>query len=138
MKELQEDAGFGTFRDILLLAAGIGFHFNRRASYSDAAGDPIRYETMTAPVHSEALINMIAANIVGNDPEILDAPRLEERVRIFEEFANGGLDVIQEQVNVRHLTADLVVDALISEALASGGGAAPASVDELLRGVSWS
>lgn len=137
MRELQEEAGFGTFRDILLLAAAVGHQFARRVGFTEAAGDPIRYETLTNPAFSEALINMIAANVVNDDPEIMDAARIEERVKIFEEYANGGLEYIQEQVNVRHQPASLVIGDLVSEALSHTGGAAPASVDELLSGVGW-
>ena len=136
MKELQDEGGFATFRDILLLAAAVGYRFARRITFSETAGDPIRYETLTAPAFSEALVNMIAANVVKDDPEIMDGARIEERVNIFEEYANGGLEYIQEQVNVRRQPAALVVGDLVSEALSGSGGATPASVDELL-GVSW-
>lgn len=137
MKELQDEGGFGTFRDILLLAAAVGYRSTRRAPFAEAAGDPIRYEALTGPAFSEALINMIAANVVRDDPEIMDGPRIEERIKIFEEYANGGLEFIQEQVNVRHQTAALVVGDLVSEALSSSGGASAATVDELLGGVAW-
>jgi hypothetical protein len=80
---------------------------------------------------------MIAANVVTDDPEIMDATRIEERVRIFEEYVNGGLEYIQEQVNVRHQTAELVVRDLVSEALSESAGATPASLEELLGGVAW-
>jgi len=135
--ELRDEAAFSTFRDTLLFAAAVGVHFKRRVPFSSAAGDPIRYETLTVPSFSEALINMLAANEVDEDPEIMDSSRIEERVEIFEEYANGGLEYIQEQVNVRHQTADLVVIALVTEVLSQTGGAEPVSVDELLSGVSW-
>ena len=137
MIELPDEAAFSTFRDTLLFAAAIGVSFKRRVAFSSAAGDPIRYETLTGPSFSEALISMIAVNEIHDDPEIMDSSRLEERVKIFEEYANGGLEYIQEQVNVRHQTADLVVIGLVTEALVESGGAKPVSVDELLSGVSW-
>ena len=115
----------------------MGARFERRVPFTSAAGDPIRYETLTAPTFAEALVSMIAANEVDNDPEIMDSTRLDERAKIFEEYANGGLEYIQEQVNVRHQPAALVVIALVTEALERGGGAEPASVDELLSGISW-
>src|SRR5450759_348558 len=106
--ELRDEAKFSTFRDTLLFAAEVGVHFKRRAPSSSAAGDPIRYETLTVPSFSEAVISMSAAKEVDDDPEIMDSSRIEERVNIFEEYANGGLEYIQEQVNVRHQTADPV------------------------------
>lgn len=137
MLELRDEAAFSTFRDILLFAAAVGAYFKRRVAFTSAAGDPIRYETLTVPTFSEALINMIAANEAPDDPEIMDSRRLEERIKVFEEYANGGLEYIQEQVNVRHQAADLIVIALVTEALSASGGAKPVSVEELLSGVSW-
>lgn len=139
MQELREEAAFTTFRDILLFAAAVGAHVGRRVGFTKTAGDPIRYEpTMKEPAFSETLINMIAASEIANDPEILDSARLGERVRIFEEYANGGLEYIQEQVNVRHESANLVVIGLATDALARSGAAEAVSVEELLSGVSWS
>lgn len=135
--ELRDEAAFSTFRDVLLFAAAVGVQFQRRVPFTAAGRDPIRYETLTVPAFSDALVSMIAANEVADDPEIMDSARLEERIKIFEEYSNGGLEYIQEQVNVRHQTADLVVIALVTEALSASGGAKPVSVDELLSGVSW-
>lgn len=137
MVELHDEAGFVTFRDILLFAAAVGFHNDRKVSFTEFSGDPIRYETLTAPAFSEALISMIAANVVNNDPEIMDGARIDERVKIFEAYANGGLEFIQEQINVRHQPAALVVIDLVAEALSESGGAKAASVEELLNGASW-
>ena len=137
MQELQIEGKFPTYRDILLFAAAVGYRHERRVPFTTASGDPIRYEVLTAPGFSDTLINMIAANVVTDDPEIMDGARIEERIAIFEEFANGGLEYIQEQVNVRHRPAALVVIDLVAEAFVDDGGAKPVSVDELLSGVSW-
>jgi len=137
MIELQNDGLFPYFRDILLFASAIGFSNDRRVPFTNASGDPIRYETLTGPMFSEALINMIAANVVADDPEIMDGPRIEERVKIFEEYANGGLEYLQEQVNVRHQPAALVIMDFVTEAFSESGGVKPVSVDDLLGGVNW-
>lgn len=136
MQELQSEGKFPTFRDLLIFAAAVGFRQERRVPFTASSGDPIRYEVLTAPGYSDTLINMIAANVV-DDPEIMDGARTEERIKIFEEYANGGLEYIQEQVNVRHQTAALVVIDLVTEALTESGGAKQVSVDELLSGVTW-
>ena len=137
MQELQTYAKFPTYRDILLFAAAVGFRAGRRLAFSATSGDSIRYETLVGPAFSDTLVNMISANVVSDDPEIMDTTRIEERVKIFEEYANGGLEYLQEQVNIRHQPVDLVVLDLVIEAFADGGGAKPVSVDELLRGVNW-
>jgi dnd system-associated protein 4 len=136
MQELQSEGKFPTFRDVLLFAAAVGFRKDRRVAFTASSGDPIRYEVLTAPGFSDTLINMIAANVI-DDPEIMDGTRVEERIKIFEEYANGGLEYMQEQVNVRHQPAALLVIDLVTEALSEAGGARPVSVDELLSGITW-
>jgi dnd system-associated protein 4 len=134
--ELRDEAAFATFRDILLFAAAVGAHMKRRVGFS-GSGEPIRFETLKEPMFSETLINMIAASEIADDPEIMDVTRTGERVRIFEEYANGGLEYIQEQVNMRHEPANLVVIGLVTDALARSSAAEAVSVEELLSGVSW-
>ena len=136
MLELQSEGKFPTYRDILLFAAAVGYRQDRRVPFAAASGDPIRSDVLMAPGFSDTLINMIAANVV-DDPEIMDDTRMDERFKIFEEYANGGLEYIQEQVNVRHRPAALVVIDLVTEAFADDSGAKPVSVDELLGGVTW-
>ncbi len=137
MIEMQNEACFPTYRDILLFAAAIGFRHDRRVPFTTTSGDPIKYETLAVPAFSDTLINMIAATVVTDDPEIMDATRIEERIKIFEEYANGGLEYLQEQVNIRHQPAAIIVVDLVTEAFSEDGGAKPASVDELLSGVTW-
>jgi dnd system-associated protein 4 len=136
MVELRQEAAFATFHDILLFAAAVGAYIQRRVPFT-GSGEPIRYETLKEPMFSETLLNMIAANEV-DDPEIMDGNRAGERVRIFEEYAKGGLEYLQVQVNVRHEPANLVAISLVTEALARSGAAEAVSVEELLGGASWS
>ncbi|MBS2966562.1 DNA phosphorothioation-associated protein 4 [Actinocrinis puniceicyclus] len=136
LAELRTDALFPTFRDVLLFAAALGSHIGRRVPLTSAS-EPIRYETLREPAFADALVNMIAANEPPRDPEIMDHTRLAERIRIFEEYVNGGLEYLQEQINVRHQPADVVVIALTTEAFEHDGGAEAVSVDELLSGVNW-
>lgn len=137
LQELHNEAEFPYYRDSLLFAAAVGFTQGMRVPFHDAAGDPIRLDTLTAPAYSEALINMIAVNVKPDDPEILDASRLEERLHIFEEYANGGLDYIQQQINTRHQPVELVVIDLVTQAFTATGGVEQASVEDLLKSISW-
>jgi dnd system-associated protein 4 len=136
MLELRDEGGFATYRDILLFGAAVGSYIKRRVPFT-GSGEPIRYETLTEPNFAATLVNMIAATELNEDPEIMDSTRLAERLRIFEEYVNGGLEYILEQVNSRHEPANVVLISLVTEALASNGAAEAASVEELLGGVSW-
>ncbi|ORW22593.1 hypothetical protein AWC18_07400 [Mycolicibacter nonchromogenicus] len=136
IETLQSEAGFPFIRDVILFAAAVGYAQDRRVPFT-VSGESIRLEQLTSPTYSDELINMIAANAVSNDPEVLDAARLEERLRVFEEYANGGLEYIQEQINTRHQPAALVVLDLVTTAFATDGGVKPMSVEELLGGARW-
>ena len=130
--QLREEAGFSTMRDVLLFAAGVGVSVGRRVPF-DRSGETIRYETVTADVFSDAFISMIAAVTCEGDPEVLDGARLTERVLIFEEYANGGLEYIQEQANVRRQPHEVILRSLVTEALTDAGAVEPASVEDLLK-----
>lgn len=134
--ELREEALFPTFRDILLFAAALGAQAGRRVPFTEA-GEPIRYDTLREPQFADALVSMIAATELPDDPEIMDGSRLGERVRIFEEYANGGLARIQEQINAGNQPAATVVLALVAEALEHDGATTPIPVEELLSGMNW-
>ena len=133
IQSLRDEGGFPTIRDALLFAAGLGIHSQRRKSF-EAANEPIRYETVVDPPYAGAFINMIAAVECQDDAEILDLERLDERIVIFEEYANGGLGFLQEELNVRGQPMDVVLNALVTEALTAGSGAEPVSIDDLLKG----
>lgn len=133
IQQLRDDAGFPTMRDILLFAAALGKFQGRRQPF-DESSEPIRYETLTDPAYAATLVNMLAAVTEADDPEVLSGSRLTERVRIFEEFANGGLEYLQEQKNVRQLPLNLLVAALVTEAL-DEAAAQPAPIDDLLEGM---
>jgi dnd system-associated protein 4 len=134
IQTLRAEAGFPTMRDALLLAAAIGFSRDRRAALGES-GERIDYETLTAPNYADTFVGMLAAVNSPNDAEVLDSERLPERILIFEEYASGGLDVIQEEINGRQQTVAQVVASLVSDALASSATATQVSVEDLLGAI---
>ena len=119
--QLKEEGGFQFMRESLLFAAGLGHHQGRRIAFEDA-GEPIRYETLIEPAHASTLINLLAVAEHPDDPEILDGARLLERIRIFEEYANGGLAYLQEEINTRGLPLQALLLAIVADALSSEPG----------------
>lgn len=116
--QLKEEGGFQFMRDSLLFAAALGHHQDRRIAFEDA-GEPIRYETLIEPAHASTLINLLAVAEHPDDPEILDGARLPERIRIFEEYANGGLTYLQEEINTRGIPLEALLLAIVADALSS-------------------
>ena len=131
IQQLRNDAGFPAMRDVMLFAAGVGFGQGRRVPF-DKSGEPIRYEILTNDALAEPFVSMLAAVTKEGDPEILDASRLPERITIFEEYANGGLEYIQEQLNTRREPLDVIIRSLTTEAVSDAGEVRGATIEELL------
>jgi dnd system-associated protein 4 len=93
IEQLAGHRPFRENRDVLVFAAAVGWHEKRKVPLA-AKDEPIRWETATNRRGTEALANMIAA-VESGDPEILSDDRFDERLEIFEQYANGGLEVLR-------------------------------------------
>lgn len=93
-----KDGPFSAMVDVLMFAAVLGRHKGKRERF-DKAGEPIRLSVMEGRQYGDVLMDMIAVVEDPDDPKILADERQPERVRIFEEYANGGLNFIQGEIN---------------------------------------
>ncbi|WP_328509543.1 DNA phosphorothioation-associated protein 4 [Streptomyces mirabilis] len=93
-----KEGPFSAMVDVLMFAAVLGRHKNKRESF-DRAGEPIRLALVEGRQYGDVLIDMIAVAEEPDDPKILGDERQPDRVEIFEEYANGGLNFIQGEVN---------------------------------------
>lgn len=94
---LSEVGIFSTMRDVLVFSACVGFSKDRQEGF-DPAPNPIAWETMSNNSLFESIVMMIAASVSADNPEFLGDSFAKERARMFEEYACGGLSVIQEEV----------------------------------------
>ncbi len=93
--------GKGPFRlqvDALAFAAVLGANRNRKVPLNETIKDPIRQEVFTRQGY-DILFNLLAI-YYSNDPKILaDTDEMDDkRATIFEEYANGGLEILQEEL----------------------------------------
>ncbi len=93
----QKDSPFSTLRDTLVFAAGVGWWRKRRAPF-EKSGETIRWDALTARSGTEAFINMLALRHI-DDVTVLSDERFDERIRVFEEYANGGLEVLGDLID---------------------------------------
>lgn len=100
------DAMFPSMRDLLVFAASLGRAEGKKVALSGTSGDPIRLELFQRDGMHELLIQVLAVLEHPDDPEILREDRVAERVAIFEEYANGGLEIIQAHLNAQRLVRD--------------------------------
>jgi dnd system-associated protein 4 len=104
VKELRAGDGssglFQTYYEVLVFAAALGakrgkFIPIREGDYSKEI-DPIRQEQFASKGYDQ-IINLIAV-VHNRDPKVLGEPQEaeEKRVAIFEGYANGGLELLQD------------------------------------------
>lgn len=115
MLRSKPQGAFATYRDCMVFAASLGFRRQRRVPF-DASSGPIEWGTMINRFGTEDLVDVIAVNDT-DDPEILDPSRLAERIRIFEAYANGGLEVLEEFMRREALTPAEAIHRICSDAL---------------------
>ncbi|MDJ0844557.1 DNA phosphorothioation-associated protein 4 [Crocosphaera sp.] len=92
---------FQTYADVIAFAATLGAKYNKRIPLNIISKEP-------APISLEIFISRgydtvikLLAITETNDPNILsvyDTEAENKRVQIFEEYANGGLEKLQEEL----------------------------------------
>jgi len=88
-----EDRVFPSMRDLLVFAAVLGKAEERRVELGRAHPDGIRVSLFDGQEHRQ-LIDTLAILEQPDDLEILGDDRLEDRIHIFEEYVNGGLEIL--------------------------------------------
>jgi dnd system-associated protein 4 len=97
LDELCDDGPFEARRDVLVFAAALGFSRGRRVPF-ESSDEPIRWDTMSNRRGTEILVNMLSAATAAEDPQVLEDERFEERIQVFEEYANGGLEILKHEL----------------------------------------
>src|SRR4051794_28770081 len=94
LSQLVDEGPFATYREALIFAAALGVADGRRAAF-DQSSEPIPWEVFA--VTATPAMDMIAA-VTTDEIDVLADDRIDDRLTIFEEYANGGLDVIRERL----------------------------------------
>ena len=98
LRLLISEGPLDTLRDAMLFAAALGKSRNHRLPFTQSA-EPIHWQTMIGRLGTESVVNMIAVTEESGE-EVVDRAlvmsdeRFEERAKCFEEYANGGLEIL--------------------------------------------
>lgn len=95
---LSDEGPFSTRWEILVFAAALGWSRERRDPL-EKPGEGIRYALFANYPTVAALIDSLGVLTSPSDASIMSDDRLGERIAIFEEYANGGLAIIQGELN---------------------------------------
>ncbi len=91
---------FQTYVDVMVFAAALGAKRKKRVPLVEIARDldPIRRDYFDNN-RSELLINLLAISETQDQKILADDDKSDEqRIKIFEEYANGGLEILQEEL----------------------------------------
>lgn len=136
LKRLAGDEGpFGTLAEVLTFAAGLGYAEGRREPLT-ASGEQIDFDVFQR-LGAEGFIDMLAA-AVHDDVTILSDEKGDDRLTVFEEYANGGLSILESRLAQTQADLDTLLGIVLERegdrpTDDSGGVDFDAVVDELTR-----
>lgn len=100
---------FKRIADVLVFAAALGHKRNRRIPLGSSQSDPIRQEVFDHQGY-DTMMNLLALRVNGSPEVLADSDEMvEQRARIFEEYANGGLEIMQEELRGAINTLETVI-----------------------------
>lgn len=100
LKELTDNKEpFGSMAAVMMFAAALGFSKNRRVEFTKTS-EEIPWEVFVN-AGAEPFIDMLAA-VASEDKDVLASDREDDRIKTFEEYASGGLEIIAERLAADH------------------------------------
>lgn len=94
---------FKTHKDALVFAACLGFNRGKRIPF-EKTSEPIRMDVFSGNF-DEMVINTLAI-AETKDPFVMATNREDEKIRILEEYACGGLEIMQNEISQSQLELD--------------------------------
>lgn len=95
LQELKDKGIFPTLKDAMVFAAGLGYRRGNRKSFNKSS-EPIEIDVFRGD-YDRTIMNILAVDETA-DPNMIAPSSEEDRVRIFEEYANGGLDILDREI----------------------------------------
>ncbi|MFJ6439503.1 DNA phosphorothioation-associated protein 4 [Streptomyces sp. NPDC091649] len=127
---------FATMVEAMMFAAVLGRRKGERIAF-EKSDEPIRLALMEGRLYGDVLLDMLAAVEHEDDPKILGNDRQDERVLIFEEYANGGLAHLQTLISRQpHQELEFIISNLVLEGLRNPPEEKKDDVGEILASAS--
>lgn len=95
----EESTGpFSFIADVLVFAAALGLNRKRRARLVEPLAEPIRQSVFERQGY-DTMMNLIALHADPRPDILADSDEaISARAQTFEEFANGGLEILQQEL----------------------------------------
>ncbi|WP_161470929.1 DNA phosphorothioation-associated protein 4 [Tropicimonas marinistellae] len=95
LNELREGGFFSTYKDVLVFAAALGFRRGNRKEFKKSS-EPIDLEIFRGDF-DRTVMSILAIEESG-DPKMIAPSNEVARVLCFEEYANGGLEIMKREI----------------------------------------
>lgn len=105
---------FLSYKDALVFSACLGFFSGERRSF-EKSSEPVKMHIFKGQ-YDEAIFNCIGI-IETNDQNILSYKEEEEKIKLFEEYAAAGLDILKKKVYEAPLEWEQALLDLVTENL---------------------
>ena len=110
---LVKEGLFDTMKDVMLTAIALGFTNNRRVSFSKYGGDAIKEHIFKDDMD---FLNVIAV-LTTKDIKILMEESKDEKYKMLEEYAEGGMEILVDSVfSGQYTDADKIIGYVKSKA----------------------
>jgi len=94
---IAERSIFPTMRELICFAAILGFEYGKR---KELQGKTLEIDGRIFGNHQQSVdLLYLVALVTAKDADILREENEDEMIRIFEEFANGGLEILTAWLN---------------------------------------
>jgi len=91
----EDNKVFNTYKDALVFAACLGYQQSKKVEF-DKTSEPVGLHIFKGE-YDFPIMNCIGL-VVTKDPNIMGDNQEDEKIRIFEEYACGGLEIIENRV----------------------------------------
>lgn len=104
---LVKEGLFDTMKDVMMTAIALGYKYNRRIPIDKYGGDAIKEHIFKDDMD---FLNVIAV-LTTKDIKILLEENKEEKYKMLEEYAEGGMQILVDSVfNETYTDADKIID----------------------------
>ncbi len=117
LDDLREISYFADLASIALFCAALGSARHHRSPRTKGSRD-VRIQLILNIPGAASFMDAIALIHLSSESDPLSAERLEERLGLLEEFANGGLSLLTQMKNSGHLLS-AAIPAIISDQVRS-------------------
>jgi dnd system-associated protein 4 len=108
---LKDSGIFNKYTNIMVFAAVLGYNRQNKKPI-EKQGEPIRLGLFDG-IYDEAVMNTIAILECRGDPLMLSENKTDDKIKIFEEYACGGLEILEREVFEPGLDLDQSLNSLI-------------------------